>query len=80
MARTICSISLPEMLRDFAEQRVRTGGYSSVSEYVRELIRTDQRRLASGDEPEFPDLPERFRAARPSFGYQQQARWDRETR
>jgi antitoxin ParD1/3/4 len=33
------NISLPDPLRDFVEQEVRRGGYSSVSEYVRELVR-----------------------------------------
>ena len=33
------NISLPETLRDFIEQAVETGGYSSVSEYMRELVR-----------------------------------------
>jgi len=33
------NISLPEPLRRFVEQEVTRGGYSSVSEYVRELVR-----------------------------------------
>ncbi len=33
------NISLPDPLRDFVEKEVRGGGYSSVSEYVRELVR-----------------------------------------
>jgi len=33
------NISLPEALREFVEEAVRTGGYSSVSEYMRELVR-----------------------------------------
>jgi len=33
------NISLPDPLRDFVEKEVRRGGYSSVSEYVRELVR-----------------------------------------
>ncbi len=32
------NISLPDSLRDFVEKEVRGGGYSSVSEYVRELV------------------------------------------
>ena len=36
---TTMNISLPETLRDFIEQAVETGGYSSVSEYMRELVR-----------------------------------------
>jgi len=36
---TTMNISLPEALRDFVEDAVDTGSYSSVSEYVRELVR-----------------------------------------
>lgn len=34
---------MPEPLRDFVSEKVRNGGYSTVSEYIRELIRLDQR-------------------------------------
>ncbi len=40
------NISLPEPLKSFVERQVETGRYSSVSEYVRELIRADERRKA----------------------------------
>ena len=40
------NISLPEAMRAFVEQRVGEGGYSSASEYIRQLIREDQKRLA----------------------------------
>ncbi len=33
------NISLPEPLRAFVEDEVTRGGYSSVSEYMRELVR-----------------------------------------
>jgi antitoxin ParD1/3/4 len=33
------NISLPEPLREFVEDQVERGGYSSVSEYMRELVR-----------------------------------------
>ena len=33
------NISLPETLRDFVEEAVSAGGYSSISEYMRELVR-----------------------------------------
>jgi antitoxin ParD1/3/4 len=33
------NISLPEQLRQFVEEQVSRGGYSSVSEYMRELVR-----------------------------------------
>jgi antitoxin ParD1/3/4 len=39
------NVSLPESLRKFAEERA-AKGYSSVSEYFRELLRDDQKRVA----------------------------------
>ena len=39
------NISLPETLKDFVDQQVAERGYSTSSEYVRELIRRDQDRL-----------------------------------
>lgn len=43
---TTLNISLPAALRAFVEQRVSEGNFSTVSEYVRQLIREDQKRLA----------------------------------
>ena len=40
------NIALPESLKQFVQTRVDEGRYDSVSEYVRELIRADQRREA----------------------------------
>lgn len=40
------NISLPEGLKAFIDERVKAGGYSSVSEYVRGLVREDQKRQA----------------------------------
>lgn len=40
------NISLPEPLKEFVEDQVSAGSYSSVSEYVRELVRADQSRKA----------------------------------
>ncbi len=40
------NIALPTGLKEFAQARVAEGGYSSVSEYVRELIRADQKEAA----------------------------------
>lgn len=40
------NISLPDPLKQFVDERVHAGGYSSVSEYVRELLRADQKRKA----------------------------------
>lgn len=41
------NIALPESMKHFVQERVIEGGYSSVSEYVRELIRADQKRKVS---------------------------------
>jgi antitoxin ParD1/3/4 len=40
------NISLPDQLKDFVEEQVGSGRYSSVSEYVRDLIRDDEKRKA----------------------------------
>jgi antitoxin ParD1/3/4 len=40
------NISLPESMKEYVEAQVSAGGYSSVSEYVRELVREDQKRKA----------------------------------
>jgi antitoxin ParD1/3/4 len=40
------NISLPEPLKEFVDGQIATGRYSSVSEYVRELIREDEKRKA----------------------------------
>jgi antitoxin ParD1/3/4 len=37
------TVSLPKPLRSFVAERVEAGGYGSVSDYIRELIRRDQR-------------------------------------
>ena len=37
------NIALPEALRDYVAERVESGQYGNTSEYVRELIRKDQR-------------------------------------
>lgn len=46
MATTTMNIALPDTLRSYIEERVNTGGYGNTSEYVRELIRADQKRQA----------------------------------
>lgn len=38
------NISLPEALKSFVDEQVSTRGYSTASEYVRELIRKDRDR------------------------------------
>ena len=43
---------MPKSLEEFARSRVRFGGYGSISEYLRELIRIDQRFEIAKREPE----------------------------
>jgi antitoxin ParD1/3/4 len=45
MSMTSMNVSLPEELKEYAEQQTKHG-YSTPSEYVRELIREDQKRRA----------------------------------
>ncbi len=40
------NISLPETMKQFIEEQVSAGGYSSVSEYIRALVREEQKRKA----------------------------------
>ena len=40
------NIALPESLTSYVQERVSEGGYSSVSEYVSDLIQADRRRKA----------------------------------
>jgi antitoxin ParD1/3/4 len=44
---TSMNVSLPDAMRDYIEEQVNGGGYSSVSEYFRELVRQDQKRKAN---------------------------------
>ena len=41
------NISLPEALKNFVKERTKKANYSNPSDYVRSLIREDQRRLAA---------------------------------
>ena len=43
MAMASLNISLPQSLKDYVETQVSTGGYSTPSEFVRELLRLDQK-------------------------------------
>ena len=43
---TTLNISLPDSMRTFIEQKVAQGGYSTASEYIRQLVRDDQKRAA----------------------------------
>jgi antitoxin ParD1/3/4 len=60
------NISLPDSMRVYVEETLSDGGYGSASEYVRDLIRADQKRrnekrlealllerLRSGDDESF---------------------------
>ena len=38
------NVCLPDSLKAFVETQVAEGGYSSASEYIRDLIRADQKR------------------------------------
>ena len=73
------NVSLPEALKDFVEAQVSARGYSTSSEYVRELIRKDQDRqrlrglllegaaspqVATADADYFDQLRARVREAR----------------
>jgi len=37
------NISLPQSLKDYVEEQIKASGYSTPSEYVRELLRQDQK-------------------------------------
>jgi antitoxin ParD1/3/4 len=42
MSSNTMSFALPRALREYVDQRVRSGLYGNTSEYLRELIRRDQ--------------------------------------
>ncbi len=44
MATSTLNISLPETQRAFVEEKIKREGYSTISEYVRELIRGEQKK------------------------------------
>jgi antitoxin ParD1/3/4 len=43
---TSLNVSLPEPMKKFIESEVKRGGYSTPSEYVRALVRAEQKRNA----------------------------------
>ena len=43
---TTMNVSLPETMKSFVEERLDEGGYGTASEYIRDLIRADQKRRA----------------------------------
>ena len=47
---TTLNISLPDNLREWIDARVKKGDYSSASDYLRDLIRNDQKKHVNLDE------------------------------
>jgi antitoxin ParD1/3/4 len=43
---TTLNISLPDAMKAFVEAQVQTGQYASASDYIRALVREDQKRQA----------------------------------
>lgn len=43
---TTMNISLPDEMRAFVDEQLKSGGYSTASEYVRKLIRDAQKQAA----------------------------------
>jgi antitoxin ParD1/3/4 len=41
------SFALPESMREYIDARIRDGNYGNTSEYLRELIRSDQEQRAA---------------------------------
>ncbi|HEX4134103.1 MAG TPA: type II toxin-antitoxin system ParD family antitoxin [Bryobacteraceae bacterium] len=37
------NVSLPETMKEFVDEQVQSGGYGSASEYIRDLVRRDQK-------------------------------------
>ena len=46
MSTTTMNVSLPETMKSFVEERLASDGYGTASEYIRDLIRADQKRRA----------------------------------
>ena len=42
MTTTTMNVSLPASMREFIDAQLEAGGYSTTSEYLRELVRADQ--------------------------------------
>jgi len=61
--RTVITISMPESLRLYLANRIKSSNYSSVSEYIRELVRADQERENAKSNEQF-DREMRFYAQR----------------
>lgn len=50
------NVSLPDAMKDWVEEKVGSGQYANASDYVRDLIRMDQKRAAA--QAEFDRLVE----------------------
>lgn len=46
MSMASLNISFPQTLKDFVQEQVEHGGYSTPSEFIRELLRDNQKRRA----------------------------------
>ena len=46
MSTNTMSFALPDVLRQYIDERVKTGPYGNTSEYLRDLIRRDQEEQA----------------------------------
>lgn len=44
------NVSVPDLMRDWVQSRIESGKYASVSDYVRDLIRKDQTRMADEEQ------------------------------
>ena len=42
----VVNISLPDQMKEYVDQRLREGHFSTTSEYFRDLVREDQKRRA----------------------------------
>lgn len=65
------SVSIPENLMSFVSLKVHHGGYGSVSEYFRELVRQDQKAeiaLFNGRKQMAPEQPNRQSSADDRWG------------
>jgi antitoxin ParD1/3/4 len=49
------NISIPDQLKEYVDEQMAQGRYSSVSEYMRELIRADERRKKAAEFPTIID-------------------------
>lgn len=80
MSMASLNISLPQPLKDYVEAQVKGSGYSTPSEFVRELLRQDQKRRAWKNwrkpywKVSIPEMPCR---SRPRIGRRNAGNWPR---